>query len=411
MRNKFIYLVGLLLVCWMARGQKEVTLSVDAGAYSRENCVVSADVVGVKPSDAYTLYESTGGRRVEVPFQLAAGKVYWILSGKTPAGTTRTFLLVPTSRPADLSRAPMKVKNTGKALILQKDDKKIMQYNYAVTYPPAGVDPAFRRSGYIHPLWSPTGETLTTIQPRDHYHHYGIWNPWTKLEYAGKIYDLWNLGDKKGTVRAKTVLSQESGNVYAGYKARLEHYIFPNQQVKDEKLIMDETWDVKAWNTPDGYLWDFTSTLHPCTSLPVLLKEYRYAGLGFRATLDWNRDNSEMVTSEGKTRKEIDGSTGRWIYVTGTGKTGKRSGVLFMNCPDNYNSPQPLRIWDEKANGRGDVFLNFAPTKNMDWKLMPGKNYRLLYRVFTYEGEMTKERAEALYNDFAFPPTVKVTVK
>ena len=73
MKNKFIYLVGLLFVCWMARGQKELTLSVDAGTYNRENCVVSADVAGVKPSDAYPLYASTGGRRREGPFKLAAG--------------------------------------------------------------------------------------------------------------------------------------------------------------------------------------------------------------------------------------------------------------------------------------------------------------------------------------------------
>lgn len=395
-------------MCFAVQSQKEITLSVNAGPYDRSNCVVSAVIANLKPSDHVALYELVGGKKVNVPFQIVSGNLYWILTGKTPAGVIRTYLLVPASHSLDLSSAPMKVEDTGKTLILKKEGKNIMQYNYAVTYPPAGVDKAFRRSGYIHPLWSPSGDILTTIQARDHYHHYGIWNPWTKLEYEGKIYDLWNLGDKKGTVRAKTLLSRESGNVYAGYKAKLEHYIFPDKKETDQKLIMDETWDVKAWNTPEGYLWDFVSTLHPCSSQPVILKEYRYAGFGFRATLDWNRENSEMLTSEGKARKEIDGSTARWIYVTGTGKSGKRSGVLFMNYPENYNSPQPLRIWDEKANGRGDVFVNFAPTKNMDWKLLPGKKYQLRYRVFTYEGKMTKERAESLWNDFAYPPTVEI---
>lgn len=40
---------------------------------------------------------------------------------------------------------------------------------------------------------------------------------------------------------------------------------------------------------------------------------------------------------------------------------------------------------------------------------MPGKHYTLRYRVFSYDGEMTRERADRLWNDFAYPP--KVTIK
>jgi hypothetical protein len=148
--------------------------------------------------------------------------------------------------------------------------------------------------------------------------------------------------------------------------------------------------------------------LQPVTSLPVLLKEYRYAGFGYRATAEWTKENCEMLTSEGKTRPEIDGSTARWVYVTGETKTG-RSGLLFLGYPANYNAPEPLRIWDGQANnGRGDVFINFAPTKTKDWELKPGEKYALKYRLVSYEGEMTAERANQLWNDFAFPPEVEI---
>ncbi|RHO74663.1 hypothetical protein DW083_02895 [Parabacteroides sp. AF48-14] len=84
--------------------------------------------------------------------------------------------------------------------------------------------------------------------------------------------------------------------------------------------------------------------------------------------------------------------------------------VCCFRHPENYNAPEPLRIWDENANGgRGDAFVNFAPTKNKDWKLMPGEHYKLCYRIFSYDGEMTRERADRLWNDFAYPP--KVTIK
>src|SRR5690606_26783521 len=77
----------------------------------------------------------------------------------------------------------------------------LLTYRYTVKTPPAGVDAAYGRSGFIHPLQTLSGKVLTNIQPTDHYHHYGLWNPWTRVEYKGKMYDLWNIGDKKGTVR------------------------------------------------------------------------------------------------------------------------------------------------------------------------------------------------------------------
>ena len=281
-----------------------------------------------------------------------------------------------------------------------------MQYQYAHTDPPAGVDPSYGRSGFIHPAYSPAGNILTTIQPKDHYHHYGIWNPWTRIEYDGQMYDLWNLRDKKGTVRARSIEGTSQGNVFASYTASLDHYIFTP---REEKIIMNEQWKITAWNITDGFLWDFESHLHPSASLPVVIREYRYAGFSYRATEDWTKENCTMYTSEGKTRQQIDGSTARWIYITGDTQTG-RSGLLFMGHPDNYNSPEPLRIWDGNANGgRGDAFINFAPTKNMDWELKPGKQYTLRYRVMTYEGEMTKEKAEQLWNDFAHPPVVTIS--
>ncbi len=115
-----------------------------------------------------------------------------------------------------------------------------------------------------------------------------------------------------------------------------------------------------------------------------------------------------IKTSEGLDWPEIDGTNARWIYVTGMSPKG-RSGLLFMGCPENQNYPEPLRIWNPNTNGRGDTFINFAPTKNEDWCLEPGRVYRLRYRVLMFDGDITPERAEAIWQDFANP--VKVTLK
>ena len=408
--KRFLSLI-LFFLCWtefLLAGS--VRIQVNAGAYDRQDCVVAADVssVQLKEGNEFVLYELKSKKKQLVASQLVVDKdraiLYFALDGETKANEVRTFLL-KTKKVKSPAASLMEVEDDSNSLIIKKEGKPILAYKYTITMPPAGVDPIFQRSGYIHPAYTPSGFVLTTIQPRDHRHHYGIWNPWTKLEYDGKEYDLWNLGDKKGTVRANSIEKKFQGPMMSGFDAKLNHFIFTPS---GEKKIMDELWKVKAWHVGEGFLWDFESDLMPSTNLPVLLKEYRYAGFGYRANEVWTNKNCIMMTSEGKSRQQIDGSRARWIYITGSSPAG-HSGLLFLGAPDNYNTPEPLRIWDENANGgRGDAFINFAPTKNMDWNLESGKQYKLRYRLYAYDGEMTPERANELWNDFAYPPTVKI---
>jgi len=148
--------------------------------------------------------------------------------------------------------------------------------------------------------------------------------------------------------------------------------------------------------------------LNPTEKADVILKEYRYAGLGFRATEQWTNKNSEVRTSSGKTWKEADGSLERWAIVSGDlgGSTG---GILFMSFPQNYNFPEPIRVWPIDGNGgRGDQFFNFSPTKNKDWMLQAGKSYTLTYRLLVFDGTLSTDEAESIWQSFAHPPQVRV---
>jgi hypothetical protein len=290
----------------------------------------------------------------------------------------------------------MEVEDTGDALILKNHGLPVLQYNYSYVAPPEGVDSIFGKSGFLHPVWDPAGNMLTSIQPVDHRHHYGIWNPWTRILYDSVRYDLWNLGDRQGAVRARSIDSVFQGDT-AGFVATLDHIIF---NPDGEKVIMVETWKVCTWDSPDGFIWEFESTLQPSTDLPVVLEKYRYAGFGYRATPQWTRENSSMLTSEGLARQEINATRAKWIYAEGEMPTGS-SGILFMAHPQNHNSPESLRIWDEDANnGRGDVFINFNPVQTEDWTLEPGHTYTLIYRVLAFNGKMNKNKAEKLWKSF-----------
>lgn len=294
--------------------------------------------------------------------------------------------------------AAMAASDNGRTLTLLSAGKPILSYQYAEMPAPAGVRSVFARSGFIHPLYTPSGFVLTRVQPRDHWHHYGFWNPWTRVEYEGRVYDLWNLGDSLGTVRSRQIDALTVGAESCGFEAGLDHVAFTPA---GETVILKERWKIRATQTSEGYLLDFVSVLEPATDQPVTIKAYRYQGFSIRATEAWTRDNCEMMTSEGLERSRIDGSRARWVYVNGATGPDTTGGFLFLSSPDNYNAPEPLRIWDQNANGgRGDVFVNFCPTKTQDWRLEPGRTYELRYRVLTYDGSLDPERAERLWQEY-----------
>lgn len=406
---KTTLLLLLLIPGTMLAAQTIARLTVHAGTYNRQHTPVSIslDQLTTLPAEKLRLEEITASGRHPLPFQVEAGyerKLWWIISGQLKAGETRSYeLLQGIPHPG---QTLAKGEDDNESLVMSVNNQKVLQYNHRTVYPPKGVDTAYRRSGFIHPLWSPQGAILTSIQPKDHYHHYGFWNPWTYTLFEGKEFDFWNLARKQGTVQFNSFASVVEGPVFGSFKALQDHVIYPDSA---PRTIMNETWDVRVYNIPAGYfLWDFTSTLNLAVESPLTIKEYRYAGLGMRATPEWTNTNSHALTSEGKTRADADGSVARWCFINGETAKGM-AGILFMSYPANYNHPEPIRMWPADANnGRGDVFFNFCPTKNTDWVLNPGNDYTLKYRMLVFEGEISREAAEAAWADFAFPPKVTI---
>lgn len=367
---------------------------------------INLDEVTFLPDSVLTLHESVDGKSQAIPFQIEQGEhrtLYWIV--KAGAAKKRVYELV-NGKPAN----PDNVSATSKdgAMIVHAGKNNLLSYYFRTVYPPAGIDTAFKRSGFIHPLWSPHGQVLTRIQAPDHYHHYGLWNPWTHVLYQNDTVDFWNLRDKKGTVRFANFASVTSGSVFSGFEALHEHVVLKGGE--PYKVAMNEIQTVRVFRPADNndyYILDITSQLSCADNIPVLLLTYRYGGLGWRTTEKWNKDNSEVLTSEGKVRKEADGSKARWCIVQGA-IDNEYAGAVMMSYPTNYNYPEPLRIWPENQNGRGDMYANFSPTKDKDWLLEPGKKYVLKYRFLVFNGHFTKEKAESAWQYFAMQPAITI---
>ena len=303
-----------------------------------------------------------------------------------------------------ISAKPGKIKmDIDNALTISSGNTKLLTYQFTTVYPPAGQDSNYKRSGFIHPLYAPHGQVLTRIQPPDHYHHYGIWNPWTHTVFEKDTIDFWNIKGRTGTVRFVKFTSQKTTASFAEYTALQKHVVF--KKGGSEKIALNEWQTVKVYKPGkkmDSYIVDITSKMSCATQSPLLIVAYRYGGLGWRATEYWDKNNAEMLTSEGKTRDSTDNTKARWIIVYGALPDNDEGGIVMLSHPSNYNHPEPLRIWNKQANdGRGDVFANFAPTKDKDWLLEPGKTYILKYRLVVFNGKFDAGKAEAAWQTFA----------
>jgi hypothetical protein len=412
MRKVLFFAAAGMFTALCAKAQVIATFTVKQHQqYIAEPVCIDLDPLTRDADSTLQLVEVSKGKRMPVSFQIEKRYhrfLWWMMQ---PTNKESIFELekVNNKHAVGATQNTINIKDDNGTLLVTDAGKKVLQYNYATMYPPKGVDTVFRRSGFIHPLWSPDGNVMTRINAPDHYHHFGLWNPWTEVSYRGKIVDFWNLVKKEGTVRFAKFISKDEGSVFGGFKALQEHVVLNDPA--GENVAMNEEWDVRVYNIGDKkWLWDFTSVLNCATTDTVFLKEYRYGGFGYRATEQWNDDNSKVLTSENKTRKDADASTARWCMLDGAINNG-HSGILFMSFPANYNYPEPMRVWPEKMNGRGDVFFSFSPTRNKDWTLAPGKDHVLKYRMLVYEGTITAEKAEKTWQAFANPPEIKIVKK
>ncbi len=371
-----------------------------------------------------SLVEVSGKTKTPIAFQVDKGgktrMIYWMVNHTSDGAKSRTYELAAAKTAA--AQGGVAITDKDESLVFAAGGTDLLSFKYGVQKMPAnfverpnGKAINYARGGFIHPLKSPTGQVLTRINAPDHWHHYGIWNPWTHAHVNGnpEIVDFWNIGDGKATVRLDKTKDVLSGPVFAEAKADLSALqLNPDRSIKVDALGETQTMRVYQPQGKQSYIFDFTSVLSP--RVPFTIVAYRYAGFGWRATPEWNATNSEMITSEGiDVRSKINGTRARWCIVQGmTG--GEYAGAVVLSNPENHSHPEAMRVWDEKNtnardSGPGAVFFNFNPAMEEitpDWPLEVGKSYELKYRMIVYTGKFTPAMAESAWQYYAKPATV-----
>lgn len=394
-----LVLTAFLLSSTLSHAQ-EYSVEVHAGDTDRINAIATFNWPdGLQPNEA-GLFDQAGDQ-VAVQFYDNKG---WFILEKLPAGEKADYILKGSSsypfEPIDTA-----LKDRG-AIGFYSDKSMILQYNSEETeFPRKRIKEKFRRGGYIHPIVTPSGITVTDDYPRNHTHHHGIWAAWTKTKFDGREPDFWNMGNRSGTVLPVALDSMWTGPVIAGTKSR---HVYVDLSGDDPEDVLNESWEINVFSIPTSgetpyHLFDLHVLHETATDKPLFLPEYRYGGIGFRGHWDWNgANNAFFLTSEGKDRSNGHATTADWCHIGGF-VNGKLAGVAIMSHPDNFRHPQPMRIHPTEP------FFNWAPSQSGDWSITPDQPYEVTYRFVVMDGEPDSALYDRLWQDFASPPSVSIS--
>ena len=320
-------------------------------------------------------------------------------------GETVTYTGGDDSRPL---LQPIKVSEAGESVAFNFNDRPLLVYQGKETQlPRPEIKPLFKRGGYLHPVYSPSGRVVTDDYPPNHIHHHGIWMPWTKTEFEGRAPDFWNMGDGKGKVEFAGLKKYWPGAVSGGL---LTEHRFIDLTSGRPKAALNETWAVTAYGILPGQIpanvFDLESVQTTATDSPLKLPKYYYGGLGFRGNWAWNGAAKTFFLAADGTTNRLAGNEkqSNWCYIGGE-IDGQQTGVAILCHPKNFRAPQPMR-WHPT-----EPFFCYAPSQLGDWEIKPGDRYTSKYHFIVFDGKPNREWIENMWQNYANPPEAKVVVK
>ena len=391
-RREFVAAAALSIKA--VRLQETAGLTVEAGRFDRREVVVSFTTPpGVDGNPALVRDES--GKTT--PLQIDGDRASFVLS-ELKAGMTKKYRIEHSSAAPDM---PVAVASDERLLRVTSGTNRIFDFRLTRELPEAGIKEAFKRAGYMHPVYTPAGRIVTDDYPSDHRHQHGIMFAWTKTEFEGRHPDFWNMGTGSGSVEFDGVDNSSSGPVHAAFTARFRYV---DLSAPKPVNVLNEIWAVRAYGLRSGakpyLMFDIISIQQTAGNSPLLLPEYRYGGIAVRGHRNWRKkENVTFLTSEGKDRIAGDDTRARWCAIGGN-VDGAIAGIAALDHPGNFRAPQPVRIHPD------DPYFNFSPSKLGDWRIDPGKPYVSRYRFVAFDGSADPVELDRLWNDYANPPKV-----
>lgn len=306
---------------------------------------------------------------------------------------------------------------------LRYGDAPVLRYNKAVQSAPEGIDPVYERSGYIHPIWTPSGRVVTGDFAADHPHQHGLFFAFVKTTFEGRELSFWDQRAETGRIAHESVRSIEPSGERAGFVVTLLHQDITGvdannagdtgraaNEADGPRSVLRETWTVRGREAVGGesghYVVDVESRLECVADSPLTVETYHYGGLAIRGAIDLFRPGAgaafrdwsnrpateadaappgidvmghEFLTSGGKRRHDGNHTPADWVDLSGV-IGGESAGIAIVADPDNFRSPQPVRLHPAKP------YFCFAPMVESGFEIGPGEPLVSRFRLVVHDG-------------------------
>jgi hypothetical protein len=294
----------------------------------------------------------------------------------------------------------LKLTETDDTIRVSLRGKPVLEYVKTERPAPKGIEPHYRRSGYIHPVYTPTGQEITGDFPADHAHQHALFFAWTKATFDGKKVDFWNQAKGQGRIEFREVVDLKVGERQVSFSVKHAFTVTGQEKPID---VLHEIWTVTVYQTPeDHFLFDIESVQECATAKPLIIPKYHYGGMAFRGNVQWlkekgdesmNPDDLQFLTSEGKDRWKGNHTRPNWVAFSGKIDGQKVSAAVFCS-PKNFRAPQHVRIHPNKP------YFCFAPMVDGSFKIEPGEKYISRYRYLITSEAANPDKIEKSWKDY-----------
>lgn len=296
----------------------------------------------------------------------------------------------------DLRAQELRIEQSEQTLSVWRGDKSIIVYNIQAPPAPEGIDKIYERSGFIHPVTTPSGKVLTAAYPADHAHQSGIFAAWVKTKYQDRVIDFWNLAGKTArVVHEKVVDTKKHADGSVSFQVDLLHRIVAEPVVD----VLREHWKVTVRPT-DGsyYVFDLETTQEAITDEPLVVEKYHYGGVAYRGNVKWllpgdggkNKQELEpntIVNNLGQDRIEGNHAHSNWVCISGQ-LDGQPAGLVMLSHSSNFRAPQAARLNPSKP------YFVYSPCVDGEFKIDRAHPYQAKYRFL-----ITDKLNDAKWND------------
>jgi len=397
-----VLLLGLTAAAWGAEPMT-VVVADEGGAAGRVGAPASVvlelseTLLGAAKAGRLCLTEVGAAAATPIPAQFepapdggAKGTLWWLM----PPGAkgSRRFELGVAAQPPKAAMAARLEKNPER-VVLAEGERPALQYCFGTVPVPEGVGGkyAVARSDYIHPLYGPAGEVLTTDYAKDHPHHRGLYWAWPEVTYKGGMHDIHAL---QGVFARPVKLLRRGGGPVLAVVAGESRWMW-----EDTEPIVLEVATIRAFAATGGRrLVDLEFRLTALADGVAIARRGQKAYGGF---------NLRFSRRQGQVMRHRNAAKGAplplsWAHIAGV--------------PPGANEPIGVAILQHQANPRypGDWVkypnLNWLqptfPSKGERFPLSRSEPLVLRFRLCVHTGEATEATLADLWTAYNRPPRV-----